>query len=926
MAERVVIAELDINVEAFIKNTSQIKKQIDQLKKDQKELATIQGGTASKAFVQNAADLKVLSQAYGANIKALAENTKATSDGIARQQLLNNVLLEEVNSIKEARDQNKLLNKLRNETNVSTEQGKKELEALNGALDSNNAFIKENADAYLKQKIGIGGYQEAIENALGGVKVFGVGLNDLKSNFNQFKGILVTAKNDIVGTASEIKNTKDATDGLSGAQKASFITLNALTKGLRIFKLALIGTGIGAIVVAFGSLITFLATTQKGIDAVTSITRPLTAVFDVLLGTIQEFGEAIFDDPLKGLKDIFNFVKNQLVVSFNGLGKIIQGVFTLDRSKIEEGANQIKKLADDNAKAIKEGIDGIGNQFSEAIKIGKELDRLEKQLERTRINNTIELGKQTEEVKAQNLIAEDQTKTLAEREQATIRSIEAAGRINELKQEELDLEIKILENRQSRNDTSREEEQELANLLAAKNELNAQELELVTTQTNKLNTIRRDSANKAKEIADKAIADQNDQLQLFIAQQGTRANTLSQQLELDQQIADKRLAILKSELQNRNITQTQFDTELLNIQNDLAQARAEAVIEQAESELESFISKNQSKIDSEQFFSDESLRIEQERIDALAQKQLEFEAKRLDQGVISQTEFNQAVNDINEENRLANEEAQNLRDEAQTEADVINLENQRILDQQNFETRLEADLANLEIRKEAELAIARSKGADEQLIKDKYTNASIQIEQAAADAKLQANAALFGDIAGLLGKESALGKVAALAQAGINIQQGITKAIAQGGIAGIATGAIVAAKGAISISKIAGVNTKFEKGGISSIDGNSHAQGGVPIFAGNKYIGEAEGDEGIGILNRGAYASFMDFNNRFGSGNSRAGFYEGGAIITQTIPTADGSNAEILRAIQSMPAPIVTVQDIQRENSSYVQVANGANV
>ena len=168
--------------------------------------------------------------------------------------------------------------------------------------------------------------------------------------------------------------------------------------------------------------------------------------------------------------------------------------------------------------------------------------------------------------------------------------------------------------------------------------------------------------------------------------------------------------------------------------------------------------------------------------------------------------------------------------------------------------------------------------------------------------------------------------MAALAQAGINVQQGITKAIAQGGFLGIATGAIVAAKGAISLAKIAGINTKFEKGGIASIDGARHSQGGVPIFAGDKYIGEAEGGEGIGILNRGAYASFMDFNNSFGSGKSSNGFYQGGGIISQTIPTTDSSSADLLRAIQSLPAPVVTVQDIQRESSSYVQVANGANV
>ena len=67
---------------------------------------------------------------------------------------------------------------------------------------------------------------------------------------------------------------------------------------------------------------------------------------------------------------IYDFVKKQLVESFTGLGKIIEGIFTFDTDRISEGANQIKKLADDNAKSLKEGAKGIAEQFKEAYKTG----------------------------------------------------------------------------------------------------------------------------------------------------------------------------------------------------------------------------------------------------------------------------------------------------------------------------------------------------------------------------------------------------------------------------------------------------------------------------------------------------------------------------------------------------------------------------
>ncbi|MDV7397954.1 hypothetical protein RZS08_41520, partial [Arthrospira platensis SPKY1] len=109
----------------------------------------------------------------------------------------------------------------------------------------------------------------------------------------------------------------------------------------------------------------------------------------------------------------------------------------------------------------------------------------------TRLRNTALLGEQEELLKAQNRIAEDQTKPLAEREKAAQKSIEVAKEINRLKSEELALEIAILENKQSRNDTSAAELQELAELRKRQNEFNAQTLEIETTQQNKLNGIRK---------------------------------------------------------------------------------------------------------------------------------------------------------------------------------------------------------------------------------------------------------------------------------------------------------------------------------------------------------------------------------------------------------------------------------------------------
>ena len=887
MAERVVIAELDINVEAFIKNTADIKKQIDQLKANQRELAK-SGGSASKAFVQNSADLKVLSQAYGANVKTMAESTKATADNIARQELLTTVLVEEVSSIKEARNQNKLLNKLRNETNVSTKQGQQELKSLNDALDSNNEFIKENADSYLKQKINIGNYGSAVKGLSPTLDKFVNGLNKtlsvLKEQKANLTNVVNTTNNYITTTIKKtsvtetntaitqvnntaIQNNVTVTQAQTTAQKASTLALNAGSKALKIFRLALISTGIGAIVVALGSLIAFLSTTQKGIDAVTAVTRPLQAIFQSLIGVFQEVGEGLFDafsNPKQVLKDLADFVKNNLINRFNAFGVILDGIINLDFKKIGDGFLQAGTGVVDLTGKIKKAGEEAGKFFADAAAKGAEIDRLTKNIEKSEIKLNLERQKGLTRIKELDRIAKDTSRNTEERLKANAEQNEIAQATEKREQNLIDLKIQRLKVEQTLNDTSREGEKELANLQAEREQSKQRALDEELKGIRVISQAQKEAQAQQKAVEDEAKAD--------------------------------------------------------------ADANVEALQKQYDRELDLFVKSNQSKIDNQQFFTEESLRIEQARIDSISEKQRESAAKQLEIGTLTQQDYNDAINEINEENRVKNTEAQTLRDEAQKETDAINLENQRVLDQEQFDTKLELDLANLEIRKQAELAIAESKGADEELINQKYANAKTGIEQSAADAKLQANAAAFGAIAGFLGKESVLGKAAALAQTGINIQQGISKAIAQGGFAGIATGAVVAAKGAVSIAKIAGTNVKFEKGGISSIDGSRHAQGGVPIHAGGKYIGEAEGGEGIGILNRSAYSSFMDFNNSFNGGKSKDGFYKGGGIISRSIPDTDQSSAELLTAIQSLPSPVVTVEDIRRESSSFIQIETGANV
>ena len=815
--ENIDLASFSFDYSEIVKGAAEIKKSIDQLKEDQKELVKNNKGS-SEQYVQNAADLKNLNAVYREHINYISYTAKGTADQKIRAEALNVVLGKEATTIKELREQNKQLNKLRNETNITTEEGQAELKLLNDQLDANNALIKENVDQYTQQKINIGNYTSALS-----------GLSPELSN--------VLSK--FTATKEGVQKLADAIKAQIKVTKASQMSLFSISGALKVFRLALISTGIGAIVVALGSLITYLATTQAGIDAVTKVTRPLTAIFQTLLGIFQKLGGQLFEKPLESLTKIYDFVKKQLVESFTGLGKIIAGLFTFDMDKINEGADQIKNLADENAKMIKDGINGIGDQFTEAIRLGKELDQLEKELEQTRIDNTIALGEASERFKEQNKIAEDTNKTLAEREAAVRESIKAAEEINKLKQKELDLEIAILKNKQSRNDSTRADELEMAELIAKRNEMNAEELDRTRAQQKKLNSIRKEAQNTANAEAAKALDQrlktEDEKIALFEQQQlDGRAKTLQQELDIERMISDMKLKQLDNQLKSQKISQEQYAREVLAIHQNLARAEAELAVDTAQREVEAYRRGFEEQMKERRFLSDAVVAEKTNELNKLLEKEIEFAQLRLEQGLINQQEYDDAIFELTEANRLAVAEINAEREEVEkAEAEELRAlafeaELERLLEEgaTRFEIQQAQAEEQFEVRQEAlneqlsqglisqEMYNARL----EQLTRER-ANAEEKIEKAVADNKLDVTEKVLSQLSSIIGKESAAGKAIAIAQATMDTYKAAVAAYAAGssigGPAGVVMGPVSAglavAAGIANVKKI--VSTKTPGGG-----------------------------------------------------------------------------------------------------------------
>lgn len=336
----------------------------------------------------------------------------------------------------------------------------------------------------------------------------------------------------------------------------------------------------------------------------------------------------------------------------------------------------------------------------------------------------------------------------------------------------------------------------------------------------------------------------------------------------------------------------------------------------------------------------------------LADKSLEIERYRLEQGLISQQEYANKETALKLETVKLQQKAVEEQEALDKERRAMDEANSKEIEMSEITNQYDLRQAQLDAQYAQEVAAAERIGADTTLVQQKYEKAKEDLTKARVNAELTMSAGLAGQLSSLLGEESEAGKAFGVVQATINTYLGATKALAQGGILGIAQAAIVIAFGMKQVMSIAKqkdpdtkINTsvkKYAKGG--QIVGKSHAQGGVTFRGDNGQIFEAEGGENVYIMKKSASAeiSALSALNEAHGGNSfgTSGLYkfaDGGMVaniseanrVSRQMDNIRLSNASInqlagvvIEAVASMPNPIVSVQDINSEQYDVAVVQN----
>lgn len=368
--------------------------------------------------------------------------------------------------------------------------------------------------------------------------------------------------------------------------KTEMVAVSASTTGwikvLKLLKVALIGTGIGALVVALGSLVAWFTKTQKGVEAANKIMAALGATINVIIDRASKLGSALvnlftgnFKKAGEDAKAIFSGIGKEIADETKQAWELAEVLNEIDKKEVmlsmSRAANRaeiekLKKAADDQTLSTQERIKAA----EKAAEIEKKDLEIQTELAEARLANTLgytemnrEVRKLMEQIKAGDITANevigklglsestiedlktfrDQFNELQElMEDSYGRQTEQQNTLNSIRQEGAD---KAKEAKQKELEAVRAAEDAMLALVKDKREQARKEIEL--TYTRKIEDLRI-SLREEENLTVKARKAINEQIKSLEQQKNIELQKLSDE-ELQKEI-DKRTKLISLQLES----------------------------------------------------------------------------------------------------------------------------------------------------------------------------------------------------------------------------------------------------------------------------------------------------------------------------------------------------------------------------------------
>lgn len=675
----------------------------------------------------------------------------------------------------------------------------------------------------------VGNYKDAMlqaaEAQIPFVSTLRSGISVLQETSNFIGGL----KDELTKIIVHYKEATVSANGLSGAQRAAAITGNLLSTSLKILKVALISTGIGAIVVLLGSLIAWLTKTQKGTEFLSNIMASFGAIIDVLIDRIAKFGGAI--------------------------AKFFSGDFS--------GA----------AKDMKDSFAGIGAEIANDAKQAWALNDAMQQLEKSETMLNMKRAASRSEIEKLKLIADDTTKSLKERTDAAQKAYDLE---NKLQQEGIDIGRKKLANLLgqveltdeankllddmatgavtadeviSRLGISESTVKDLKEFSQVFSDVAQKEMEGYTRNKetqNKINAMRKETADKAKAIRYKEIAEvrkAEDELLKLVKDERSR-QTQELNYQYVRQIEDLQRR-LKTETDLTKSAKEAISKQIVALEQQKTNALQKLSDEQLAKEISNRQKLIETMLSSVKSGSEQEYQLKMQQL--VAQRDAELQQKELTEQMklAIAAKYNKLIDDLTDQqnNNVIKKQVEALKLRFETEIaqahgneeEILRIKMEQKLAELNSVQQLEGE--SIEAFNLRKLEINNAYLDAKQTLTDKEVEIEQVKYQAAAD--ITSSLSALADAAGEHSRELAMAsKVLALAEIAINTGKAIAAGVAQaqsvpfpGNIAAIAT-TIATVLSNITTAVNTVKSAKFADGGYVTGPGTSKSDS-IPAMLSN---------------------------------------------------------------------------------------------
>ena len=260
--------------------------------------------------------------------------------------------IDELNKSLEA--QTDLIQEL--EDNISDYE--RELEGMN-KQDANR--IKQTKELIKQTKKQLQEEKQGLKQVNADRKIANQQLKEAEANTADYSGVLGIVDNQLGGAIS----------GFQGMTKS----IGGATKGFKLMRVAIIATGLGALVLAITSVAAAFQGSEEGQNKFAKLMGVIGAVTGNIVDLMADLGEAIisaFENPVESLKSFGNLIKENLVTRFEGLINLVPSLGKAITQLFKGNFSEAGKIAADAVGKVTLGVESVTDTVNSATKAVKE--------------------------------------------------------------------------------------------------------------------------------------------------------------------------------------------------------------------------------------------------------------------------------------------------------------------------------------------------------------------------------------------------------------------------------------------------------------------------------------------------------------------------------------------------------------------------